>query len=304
MKLPRNLSLTQNEFPSDAMKVLIISLVVGVGWGLATGQAAAAEEQEKVAAFISRQESALLQVKQKLLAAAKRTATDVARSDLPPGEKQILLAEIDRDRASLEKDGKLPNSDVLLPAVVEVLDDYQKMFVRLEKLRQAAVAEATRKSDADALAKITAFEERLETIVGGREHFKKGSVWTGEFAKHGLGRRGKKTVDQVFDLHLTINDVQSNTFHGELKQTANIGRASVMDVSGTLTGNKIGFDTGQMTRGKERDLAFDGYLLSDRIILRSAGKDATGYAASGWVSLWREGSDKVPAKQRGKRSGT
>lgn len=286
------------------MKVLIISLIVGVGWGLGTGQAAAAAEQEKAAALISRQESALLQVKQKLLAAVKRTATDVARSDLPPGEKQILLAEIDHDRASLEKDGKLPNSDVLLPAVVEVLDDYQKMFVRLEKLRQAAVAEATRKGDADALAKITAFEERLETIVGGREHFKKGSVWTGEFAKHGLGRRGKKAVDQVFDLHLTISDVQSNTFRGELKQTANIGRASVMDVSGTLTGNRIDFDTGQMTRGKERDFAFDGYLLSDRIILRSAGKDATGYAASGWVSLWREGSDKVPAKQRGKRSGT
>ncbi len=114
--------------------------------GASAGRPLTAVGAEKADAIVARQESAVQRAQQRLLAAVKRAASEVERSDLSPGEKQALVDEINQDQVALEKNGTLPSSDVLLPAVVDVLDEYQKMFVQLEKVRQASAADAGAKT--------------------------------------------------------------------------------------------------------------------------------------------------------------
>jgi hypothetical protein len=269
-------------------QITLTALVVAGFFGDCSGGLAA--ETDDIEKFLAQQERAGLAAQKRLLTAVSREAKRVRLSDLPPGEKQVALEAIERDRSALESEGKLPSADELLPAVIKVLNDYQKVVENLENFRHRHSDRTVRREDSEALKKVAALHERLNKIVGGRENFTGRSVWSGEFAKYVLGKRGKRIVSQTFNIRLTIDNVRGNEFSGTLRQKAGPATASLLSVAGRLDGNLVSFQTAEMIRGKDRSFAFTGYLLSDRIIARVNGIDAFGHAASGWMSLWREGA--------------
>jgi hypothetical protein len=278
-------------------RVLIVVLVL-----FSQSRHSIANDAKDVEQFLAAQEQAARAVQKKLMLAIENQAKEVRRSNLSPGEKQIRLDAIELDRAALESEGKLPSSDEMLEAVIRVVEDYQKVIRNLESFRQRHSDQTLRQNNRDASAKLDALEARLNKIVGGRDTFASGSKWSGEFSKHGLGRRGKKVRDQSFRMELSVNESQGNEFRGVLSQTGNVGRAAKMDVVGNLDGNQIFVHITDVTRGKERSLELQGYLLSDRIIANVKGIDVNRNPTTGWVSLWHE-NDKEPAKRRRKKSG-
>jgi hypothetical protein len=282
---------------TNSRRSLIVLLIL-----LWSGHYSAAGDSKDYEKFLASQERAAQAEQKRLLVAVENAAKSVRLSDTAPGEKQSRLEAIERDRVALVNEGKLPSADEVLPAVVGVVEEYQKVIRNLETFRQRYSDRAVRTDRSDSLDKIAALEERLNKIVGGRDNFARGSKWSGELSQHGVGRRGKRTRDQSFRMQLSIDESHGNEFRGVLSQIGNVGRASKMDVVGNLDGNQIAFHTTDVTRGKNRSLSVHGYLLSDRIIAKVSTIDVNSNPAIGWVSLWHEVSGKEPARRRGKKS--
>jgi len=227
---------------------------------------------------------------QKRLAQAMENEKKAIRSsDWDADEIRQHIDAIDRDLADLKAKETLPRSDYSLAAVVPILADYQKTIENLESTRKHWAKRAVQLNDRGAIAKLDALEQRLNGIIGGREQFTTGSSWSGTFAKHGLGRKGKKVENVSFKLNLTVTNCTGAAFDGELRQGTGGGQHSKMAVEGKLDRNQIAFGTTQMILGKKRNYAFRGYLLSDRIIAEVNGFDVNGHPAVGWMSLWRSG---------------
>jgi hypothetical protein len=71
-----------------------------------------------------------------------------------------------------------------------------------------------------------------------------------------------------------------------------------MHVEGRLDRNKIDFRTTGMIRGRNRQLRFKGYLLSDRLITNVEGIQIDGRPATGWMSLWHDETEPAKASRR------
>jgi hypothetical protein len=223
----------------------------------------------------------------------------IRSSDLDGDEKRQHIDAIDRDLNAFTKDGTLPRSDDVLAAVVPFLASYQKVIENLEAMRRHWSDRAVRLNDRAAIVKLDALEQRLNKIIGGREMFTTGSTWSGTFAKHGLGPRGRKIENLSFEMILKVTNCTGMVFDGELRQAAARAQHSRMAVEGKLDRNRITFGTTHMILGKHRAFTFDGYLLSDRIITNVEGTDVNGHPAIGWMSLWRDGAGPGQRSRRG-----
>ncbi len=94
----------------------------------------------------------------------------------------------------------------------------------------------------------------------------------------------RQTEKSALQISFTVTNRTGTSFVGELRQTAG-GPAAKMKVEGNLDRNKVAFQTTEMLSGKNCDLGFKGYLLSDRIITNVEGIQVNGKPASGWMSL-------------------
>src|SRR4029079_2785459 len=95
------------EFCSRSAVVLVCITFARLAYG---------EDSKDFEPFLAAQEKASEAGRQKLLRAIENVAKDIQRATLDPGEKQIQLDAIERDREALANGNKLPSSDALLGA--------------------------------------------------------------------------------------------------------------------------------------------------------------------------------------------
>jgi 3-keto-disaccharide hydrolase len=228
--------------------------------------------------FLAQQERAAEAARKRLLQTIDNRTKALERSDLSPDQKRLQLEKIQADREAFVSTDKLPSCDELLGAVVDFVEDYQKIIQNSESMRQHWADRAVRTDDSAALDKIKTLETTLNNITGGRGQFTKNSKWSGH----------RQQEREAFEMHLTVNELAGSAFRGELTQKGEFGHPAIMKVEGELDRNRIAFHTTEMVRGKNRSLGFQGYLLSDRIICGVEGVDKKAASASGWMSLWRD----------------
>jgi hypothetical protein len=227
--------------------------------------------------FLDQYDRAWEKARRRLEQAVKNRHSAIRKSDLDGDEKLRRLNVIDQDLQAFKKSETLPNSDDLLDVVVQFIEGYQKSIKNLESTRAYWSDKAVRLRDDAAIQKLNALERRLDKIIGGREQFATGSKWSGR----------RQTGARALQMVLTVTNRTGASFVGRLRQTMG-GPGAMMDIDGQLDGNRIAFRSTQMIRGGNRQLAFDGYLLSDRIIARVDGVAVDGNRATGWMSLWRD----------------
>jgi hypothetical protein len=230
------------------------------------------------ARFLLRQEKAAETARTRLLRAVDRRAAAIRKSALDPDVKRLRLEAIKRDRDAFVTESRLPSADELIDVVVAFIDDYQKLLDQCEGFRESQSDRAVRSGDDDAKRKLEDVELKLKGVIGGRESFVSGSKWHGQW----------QSPERAFEMVLRLDEMDGSAFRGELSQIGDFGRANVMKVEGQLTGNRIELHTTNMVRGKNRSFAFQGYLLSNRIIAAVAGITPENKPATGWLSLSRQ----------------
>lgn len=234
--------------------------------------------------FLAKQEKSLDAAKKRLLQAIAKRDAAIRRSRAMDADSIRRAREtIEADRRALAESGKLPRSDELIDATVACLVQYQGVAERIETFRQRLAERAVRVEDPADMARLTKLEARLSDVLLGRESFSQGSTWVGQ-------RHSNKGA---FQLRLTVDNLTGSSFRGELRQSGASRNLVRMAVEGRLNGNRIEFRNTEMLRGKNRGLAFQGYVLSDRIVASVAGIAVDGKPIRGWVSLWSTASRRA-----------
>ena len=239
--------------------------------------------------FLAQYDRAWDKAQQRLVQAIDNRKTEIIKSKLDGDERRRRVDVIDKDLQALKESERLPNSDDLLDAVVELIEGYQKRIEHLETMRAHWSDRAVKLKDDGAIAKLNAIEKRLDKIIGGRGQFATGSAWSGK----------RQTSKAALHMNLTVTNRTGTSFVGSLRQSAG-GPGNLMKVEGNLDRNKVSFQITEMLRGKNRHLGFKGYLLSDRIITSVEGIQVDGKPATGWMSLWSDGGDNAQVGRRGK----
>jgi hypothetical protein len=232
---------------------------------------------DQIDAFVAAQEKAMEAAKNRLLAKIDAQDRAVHRSRIEPDEMRRIVSAIADDRQALVDEGRLPTNDELLGATIDFVKECDRISDRVEKFRKQLTARAMRANDPVAMANLSALERRLNAFAVGRDQFTTGSTWAGR----------RVDPNGAVQLRLKVKDFTGDDFRGELAQTGNFGRADLMEIRGKLRGNRIAFETTGMIRGRNRKLAFQGYLLSNRIVTNITGTSVDGKRVAGWVSLSR-----------------
>ncbi len=233
------------------------------------------ELDPKIKNFVALKERAAQKAHEHLLDAIGRREKLIRKSNMHPDLKQISLKKIGNDREAFEQSEKLPNCDELLEEAIAYLDEYQvKVLGQVESTRLLRVDQAVRaKQEPAAKPGLAALEARFERIVGGRNEFKESTNWKGS----------RFFPDRAVEIYLHVTERIGNGFRGVYDQHGPGG--GKMKVQGILHGNVIGMQTYEMISGKNRNLAFTGYLVNDRIIANVSGMNSDKSPAVGTVSM-------------------
>ncbi len=171
------------------------------------------------------------------------------------------LEAIRAEREELEQQNELPNSDELLPDVFRFLMRYQKILEPIEKRRTQLARRAARTGDAETTKRLDDLESRLTKLAGGREQFTAGSVW-----------KGSRTASEGgVGMSLVVKELHGGKFTGDLAEKRRVGRPVTYQIEGTLSGMQISLQTTGVSLGKDQSIKAAGYVIGDRILLKSNG---------------------------------
>jgi hypothetical protein len=249
------------------------------------------KEKQKVEEFLKARQKEADRLRGALAEDIKKIRKRVRNSDVDDDTKRIHLEAVDSDLAAVEKEGRLPQCDLLIETAIAHAEKRRNLLEKIEKFRQDQV-EAALDEGGEAFAELDRLEARLHEIAGGRDNFRAGATWTGT----------REGVKGSFRWRLEIDEVKGNGFRGKLDQRSG-GSHTRFAVEGKLDGNRLRLATTQVLVGKNnkggtRGIGAEGYILSDRIVANVGAIDLKGRATSSWVSLWSEGSDPTARRDR------
>jgi hypothetical protein len=249
---------------------------------LESALSAAQSDSDKVAAFVSREQAAIDKAKSRLLKAIDRQSQQIRRSNADDATKQFSLQRIEEERRGFANLDRLPSCDELLEPVFDFLNDYQKIYRRIQKDRKELTGTVQVRANTPEAQKLAALDARLDAFLGNPDRFTANSKWA--------GRRWDDTGSK--ELKLEVHERSERVFRGKLAQIGKFGRADTMKVVGALDGNVIDFHTAEMIRGEDRLFVIRGYLINDRIIAQLTGLSTERKPILAMVSLSRVGAAK------------
>jgi hypothetical protein len=191
---------------------------------------------------------------------------------LPAAAKQLLVGDIMSQKDAFTQFGTLPACDEMLWSTARFVDHLhrrsQKLRQKYDLLANALANEGEIAASRAVRAKCDAFFNRLLP----RPKITDSSKFHG--SRHYPGA--------VTDFHLVIDRAKANTFQGTVRQDRG---GVVLQIAGTIDGNRIAIQQTKMIRGRHRNLNFSGYLMNDRMVLWSGGINAKGKPANDFVDL-------------------
>lgn len=186
--------------------------------------------------------------------------------------KQSLLANIRNQKTAFAKTGSLPTCDEMLWSTARYVEHLDLNSLKLRNLfgllEQGLADEGQFAESRKVRAKCDAFFNRILPRPKITQHRK----------FHG----SRYFSDRVTDFHLVVERVDTSTFQGTVRQDRG---GVVLQVAGTIDGNRITIQQTKVIRGRFRNLNFSGYFINDRMVLWTGGINIMGKPANDFVDL-------------------
>jgi hypothetical protein len=200
----------------------------------------------------------------KLEQAFDRKAGEIRKNqDLPAETRNTHVKNLMKEKAAFVKSAKLPESDDMLPSIIEYLDSVQGASAPLQAAFERALEQAIGKDDE--FDEIQSLKKQWQSGLPGRDELAANTEFHGtRVFNNGV----------TVDFHFHVDRFEDNSFAGRIWQDVfNVGGKAGWEYEAILQGNQFKITTLKMLHGTPRKLVFRGYIIERRVIMTLTHRD-------------------------------